>query len=75
MRRAFEADVLAGSRCGGRMVLLATIEDPAVITRILTRSGSGRPRGRRTRRWMTKPPPATFTTRRTNRAVALNATT
>ena len=30
MRRAFEADVLACPRCGGRMVVLATIDDPAV---------------------------------------------
>jgi hypothetical protein len=39
MRRAFEADVLACPRCGGRMILLATIEDAAVITRILTHLG------------------------------------
>ena len=31
MRRAFAADVLACPRCGGRMTVLATIEDPAVI--------------------------------------------
>ena len=39
MRRAFEADVLACPRCGGRMVVLATIDDPAVIHRILTHLG------------------------------------
>ncbi len=39
MRRTFESDVLACPRCGGRMVLLATIEDPAVIARILTHLG------------------------------------
>ncbi|MCW5890264.1 MAG: hypothetical protein KIT14_06900 [bacterium] len=39
MRRAFEADVLACPRCGGRMVVLATIDDPAVIARILTHLG------------------------------------
>ena len=39
MQRAFEADVLACPRCPGRMVLLATIEDPAVIRRILTHLG------------------------------------
>jgi len=39
MRRTFAADVLACPRCGGRMVLLATIEDPAVIARILTHLG------------------------------------
>jgi hypothetical protein len=39
MRRAFDTDVLACPRCGGRMVLIATIEDPAVIRRILTHLG------------------------------------
>jgi len=39
MRRAFEADVLACPRCGGRMTVLATIDDPAVIHRILTHLG------------------------------------
>ena len=39
MRRAFEADVLACPKCGGRMIVLATIEDPAVIQRILTHLG------------------------------------
>jgi hypothetical protein len=39
MRRAFEADVLACPRCGGWMVVLATIDDPAVIHRILTHLG------------------------------------
>jgi hypothetical protein len=35
MRRAFDRDVRACPRCGGRMRLLATIEDPRVIRRIL----------------------------------------
>jgi hypothetical protein len=39
MRRAFETDVLACPRCGERMVVLATIVDPAVIHRILTHLG------------------------------------
>lgn len=39
MRRAFESDVLACPRCPGRMVMLATIEDPAVIRRILAHLG------------------------------------
>jgi hypothetical protein len=39
MRRAFEADVLSCPRCGGRMTVLATIDDPAVIRRILTHLG------------------------------------
>ena len=39
MRQAFEIDVLACPTCGGRMILLATITDPAVIRRILTHLG------------------------------------
>ena len=39
MRRTFETDVLACPRCGGRMTVLATIDDPAVIHRILTHLG------------------------------------
>ena len=39
MRRAFESDVLACPQCGGRMVVLATIDDPAVIQRILRHLG------------------------------------
>jgi hypothetical protein len=35
MRRAFDLDVLRCPRCAGRMQLIATIEDPAVIQRIL----------------------------------------
>jgi hypothetical protein len=36
MRRAFDIDVLACPRCGSRMTLIATIEDPHVIRRILS---------------------------------------
>ncbi len=39
MRRAFELDVLACPRCGGHMRLIATIEDPRVIRRILAHLG------------------------------------
>lgn len=39
MRRAFAADVLTCPRCGGRMLVLATIDDPSVIRRILTHLG------------------------------------
>jgi hypothetical protein len=39
MRQAFAADVLACPRCGGRMVVLATIDDPRVVTRIPTHLG------------------------------------
>ncbi len=35
MRRAFEIDVLACPRCGGRLRLIATVDDPAIIQRIL----------------------------------------
>ncbi len=35
MHRAFDLDVLACPRCGGRMRLIATTHDPAVIRRIL----------------------------------------
>ncbi len=35
MRRAFDLDVLACPRCGGRLRLLGTIEDPAAIRAIL----------------------------------------
>jgi hypothetical protein len=39
MRRAFDLDVLRCPRCAGRMQLIATIEDPAVIQRILAHRG------------------------------------
>lgn len=39
MRRAFDFDVLACPRCGGRMRLLATIDNPTVVRRILTSLG------------------------------------
>jgi hypothetical protein len=35
MRRAFDLDALLCPRCAGRMELIATIDDPAVIHRIL----------------------------------------
>src|SRR5262249_25812528 len=35
MRRAFNLDVLRCPRCAGRMELIATVDDPAVIHRIL----------------------------------------
>jgi hypothetical protein len=39
MRRAFDFDVLRCPRCAGRMQLIATIDDPAVIQRILAHLG------------------------------------
>jgi uncharacterized protein YbaR (Trm112 family) len=35
MQRAFDIDVLACPRCGGRLRLLDTIEDPVAIRAIL----------------------------------------
>jgi hypothetical protein len=50
MRRAFDVDVLACPRCGGRLRLIATVEDPEAIGAILaaaSREEAGRapPRG------------------------------
>jgi Putative transposase/Transposase zinc-binding domain len=39
MRRAFDLDVLACPRCGGRMSVIATIDDPRVIRKILDHLG------------------------------------
>jgi hypothetical protein len=38
-RRSFEIDVLACPECGGRLRLLATIESPAVVRKILSHLG------------------------------------
>ena len=39
MRRSFGIDVLACPRCGGRLELIALIDDPAVVARILHHLG------------------------------------
>jgi hypothetical protein len=39
MRRAFDLGVLRCPRCSGRMQLIATIDDPTVIQRILAHLG------------------------------------
>jgi hypothetical protein len=39
MQRAFDFDVLSCPRCGDRMRLIATIEHPAVVRKILTHLG------------------------------------
>jgi len=44
MRRAFDLDVLRCPPCAGRVQLIATIEDPAVIHRILAHLGLPRTR-------------------------------
>ena len=47
MRRAFEIDVLVCPRCGGRLRLIAIIEDPRVIEAILSRLTSAAERADR----------------------------
>jgi len=39
LQRVFELDVLACPRCGGRLRVVATIEEPAVVHKILTHVG------------------------------------
>ena len=39
MRRSLGLDVLACPRCSGRLTLIALIEDPAVIVRVLGHLG------------------------------------
>jgi len=47
MRRAFDIDVLACPRCGGRLRLIATVEDPDAIRAILAALAESRePAGR-----------------------------
>jgi len=41
MHRAFAIDVLACPHCGGRLRLIATLHDPAVIRKILAHVGLG----------------------------------
>ncbi len=43
MHRAFGIDVLACAHCGGRLLLIATLHDPAVIRTILTHVALCRP--------------------------------
>ena len=65
MRRAFDIDVLACPRCGGRLRLLATVDDPDAIRAILTAAAEQRePAGR-------APPSAATPT--TTHAAALGA--
>jgi hypothetical protein len=45
MRRAIALDVLACPRCGGRMRLIATIEDPLAVRQILAARPPGEPPG------------------------------
>ena len=42
MRRAFDIDVLACPRCGGRLHLIATVEDPDAIRAILATAAVSR---------------------------------
>jgi len=45
MRRAFGIAVLACPRCGGRLRLIVTLEDPAVVGEILAPCGAGKFKG------------------------------
>ena len=47
MRRAFDIDVLACPRCGGRLRLLGTVEDPAAIEAIVAALAMSRDRADR----------------------------
>ena len=47
MRRAFDIDVLACPRCGGRLRLIATVEDPGAIRAILAAVASSEERADR----------------------------
>jgi hypothetical protein len=47
MRRAFDIDVLACPRCGGRLRLIATVEDPDAIRAILAALAVSRARADR----------------------------
>jgi hypothetical protein len=44
MRRAFDLDVLAGPRCGGRLRLITTVEDSEAIRAILAALAGSRER-------------------------------
>jgi hypothetical protein len=56
LRRVFAIDVLACPNCGGRLRLLATIEDRAVVEKILTHLGlpvdPPQPSAARTPEWL-----------------------
>ncbi|MBI3104163.1 MAG: hypothetical protein HYY95_00990 [Candidatus Rokubacteria bacterium] len=48
MRRLLDLDVLARPRCGGRLRVIASVQDPAVVRALLAhlaRSGTPKPPG------------------------------
>jgi hypothetical protein len=45
MRRAFALDVLACPRCGGRLRVVATVEDPVAVRQILAARRPAEPLG------------------------------
>jgi hypothetical protein len=51
MRRVFAVDVLACAGCGGRLRLLATIEDPATVSKIRAHLGLPQPWTRSANGW------------------------
>jgi hypothetical protein len=42
MRRVFDLDVLACPRCGGRVRVIATVQDPLAVQAILAHLGRSR---------------------------------
>jgi hypothetical protein len=42
MRRVFDLDVLACPRCGGRLLVIATVQDPLAVQAILAHLGRSR---------------------------------
>jgi len=59
MRRAFDIDVLACSRCGGRLRLMGTVEDPDAIRAILAAVALSRSWRTGHRRWPRRWTPTT----------------
>ena len=42
MHRVFALDVLACARCGGRLQVIAIVQDPAVVQALLAHGGGAR---------------------------------
>jgi putative transposase len=66
MRRAFDIDVLACPRCGGRLPLIATVEDPGAIRAILDALAGSR-------ELVGRPPPPTAAVQSASPTAAIRA--